>query len=93
MVGLFFGKAIGIFLSSWLILRLRLSVLPEGVTLSQILGIAFLAGIGFTMSIFIGTLAFAQQPELLHQAKIGIVFGSLVSGITGYIWLYKSTGK
>jgi NhaA family Na+:H+ antiporter len=93
MVGLFFGKAIGIFLSSWLILRLSLSVLPEGVTLSQILGIAFLAGIGFTMSIFIGTLAFAQQPELLHQAKIGIVFGSLVSGITGYIWLYKSTGK
>jgi len=93
IAGLLLGKVIGVFLFSWLIVTLKLSDLPAGVTLSQILGIGFLAGIGFTMSIFIGTLAFESQPELLLNAKIGIVFASLIAGISGYVWLYKTTSQ
>jgi NhaA family Na+:H+ antiporter len=91
MSGLLLGKAIGIYGSSWLVLKLGLSRLPKGVTLSQIFGISLLAGIGFTMAIFIDTLAFENQPELLLNAKIGIVFASLAAGISGYIWLLKTT--
>lgn len=93
MVGLLFGKVIGVTLFSWLIVTFRLSDLPDGVTLSQILGISFLAGIGFTMSIFIASLAFEPYPEYLLNAKIGIVFASLIAGIAGYSWLRFATRK
>ncbi|MEJ2056974.1 MAG: Na+/H+ antiporter NhaA, partial [Desulfofustis sp.] len=74
MVGLLLGKVVGVYLFSWIIVRLRLSDLPSSVTLSHIVGIGLLAGIGFTMSIFIGTLAFENHPAYLLNAKIGIVF-------------------
>ena len=77
---------------AWLIVKLRLSDLPTGVTLPQIVGIGLLAGIGFTMSIFIGSLGFENQPELLLNAKIGIVVASLIAGVAGYFWLLKTTG-
>jgi len=91
MAGLLFGKVLGVGLCSWIIIKFRLSGLPRGVSLTQIVGIGFLAGVGFTMSIFIGSLAFATHPELLLNAKIGIVFASLVAGITGYVWLFIAT--
>ncbi|WP_163338910.1 Na+/H+ antiporter NhaA [Desulfopila sp. IMCC35008] len=59
---------------------------------SHVVGVAMLAGIGFTMSIFIGSLAFEVQPELLLNAKIGVVFASLIAGVSGYVWFLK-TGK
>ncbi len=93
IAGLLLGKVVGIFLSSWIIVTLKLSDLPAGVTLSQILGISMLAGIGFTMSIFIGTLAFETQPDYLLNAKIGIVFASFAAGVCGYGWLRKATSR
>jgi NhaA family Na+:H+ antiporter len=93
IAGLLVGKVVGIFCFSWVIVKLKLGDLPQGVTLSQIVGIGLLAGIGFTMSIFIGTLAFESQPEALLYAKIGILFASLAAGILGYIWLFKTTAN
>lgn len=93
MAGLLLGKVVGIFSFSWLVVKLKLSDLPQGVTMPQIVGIGLLAGIGFTMSIFIGTLAFESTPEALLNAKIGILFASLAAGLLGYIWLYKTTSK
>jgi NhaA family Na+:H+ antiporter len=93
IAGLLLGKVIGIFSFSWLIVKLKLGDLPQGVTMSQIAGIGLLAGIGFTMSIFIGSLAFESEPEALLYAKIGILFASLAAGILGYVWLYKVTER
>lgn len=93
IAGLLLGKVIGVFAFSWTIVRLKLGDLPPGVTISQIIGIGLLAGIGFTMSIFIGSLAFYQEPEYLLNAKIGILFASAAAGISGYIWLFKTTSN
>jgi NhaA family Na+:H+ antiporter len=57
--------------------------------MSQIFGVAFLGGIGFTMSIFVADLAFINSPELIFQAKVGVLIASLFSGIFGYIWLKR----
>ena len=86
--GLVFGKFAGIALSSWLAVCLGIASLPAGVRMAHVFGAALLGGIGFTMSIFIAELAFARQPEMLLQAKLGILMASLVAGIAGSIWLY-----
>jgi NhaA family Na+:H+ antiporter len=91
--GLILGKTIGIILASMLVLKLKLSSLPKDVTLSHLFGVSLLAAIGFTMSIFIGSLAFSDQPQFLLQAKIGIVFASCLAGIGGYLWLFILPGK
>lgn len=85
--GLILGKVIGIFGVSWLAIKLKIAKLPQDSTMKQIFGVAFLGGIGFTMSIFVADLAFVNNPELIFQAKIGILFASLVSGLFGYFWL------
>jgi NhaA family Na+:H+ antiporter len=92
MLGLIGGKLIGIFLFSWLVLKSKLSRLPKGVTMPQIASVSLLAGIGFTMSIFIGGLAFTDNSHLLN-AKIGILTASLIAGIAGYISLRLCTTK
>jgi Na+:H+ antiporter, NhaA family len=92
ILGLFFGKQIGISLFSWLSFKFKISVLPNGATFKQIYGIGCLGGIGFTMSLFIANLAFANI-QILNDAKIGILFGSLISGIAGYITLLLSDKK
>uniref|UniRef100_A0A7C2GDI8 Na(+)/H(+) antiporter NhaA n=1 Tax=Thermus islandicus TaxID=540988 RepID=A0A7C2GDI8_9DEIN len=81
-LGLLLGKPLGILLFSWLALRLGLGTLPEGVGLGAILGVGFLAGIGFTMALFIAGLAFTEG--MLDQAKVGVLAGSLVAGSIGY---------
>jgi NhaA family Na+:H+ antiporter len=88
-LGLIVGKLIGIVGFSWLALKMQLATLPTGVYMKHIIGAAFLASIGFTMSIFIAELAFAGQAEMILQAKLGILLASIAAGITGYIWLYK----
>ncbi|UFS62322.1 Na+/H+ antiporter NhaA [Sulfurimonas sp. HSL-3221] len=88
--GLFFGKSIGIFLFSRLAVALRLGQLPEGVTNAQLFGVAILGGIGFTMSLFIGSLAFECSEGIcfsLVDERIGILMGSLVSGVVGALYL------
>lgn len=87
MTGLIAGKLLGIAGFSWLALKLGAGRLPEGVHFKQIIGVALLGGIGFTMSIFISELAFINSPQELLMAKTGILFASLIAGVTGYFYL------
>lgn len=87
IAGLVFGKVFGIAGISYLAVKLGIAKLPDGSTMSQVFGVAFLGGIGFTMSIFIAELAFAGNSELIFQAKIGILAASLFAGVFGFIWL------
>ena len=87
-LGLLLGKFIGISGASWLVLKLGVAELPKDTRFTQIAGVSLLAGIGFTMSIFVAQLGFSHNEELLLMAKTGILFASLLAGISGYIWLY-----
>ena len=88
MFGLILGKFIGIVGISWIALKLGIGQLPANTKFSQIAGVALLAGIGFTMSIFIAELGFAGQEENLLMAKTGILVASIFAGVGGYIWLW-----
>jgi len=89
--GLLLGKQAGIFGSIWLAARLRIAPPPAGWT--QVYGMALLAGIGFTMSLFIGGLAFPARPELAEQVKIGVLAGSLLSALAGACVLLLASAK
>ena len=89
LVGLALGKFIGISLFSWFAVQLGVARLPSGVAWKHLLGAAWLAGIGFTMSLFIAQLAFAD-PESVEQAKLGILLGSALSAVLGLVWLYAA---
>ncbi len=91
--GLLFGNQLGVFGFSWVAIKLGISKLPEGVGWGQLYGVALLCGIGFTMSLFVGSLAFEQGgPDYAVDDRLGILFGSLVSGISGYVVL-RLTGR
>ena len=85
--GLFVGKQLGIFGSVWVAVRLGWANRPGGATWLQVYGVAMLCGIGFTMSLFIGTLAFPGNPALVEEAKIGILVGSILSAVAGFLVL------
>ena len=85
--GLFVGKQLGIFGSVWVVVRLGWANRPRGATWLQVYGVAMLCGIGFTMSLFIGTLAFPGNPALVEEAKIGILVGSILSAVAGFLVL------
>lgn len=86
--GLFVGKQVGIFGLCWLAVKLGLASLPRGVNWLALYGTAALCGIGFTMSLFIGSLAFEETGvNLLFDERLGIIIGSLASGIVGYVVL------
>lgn len=87
-LGLILGKFIGITGVSWLMLKLGVAVLPKDTRFTQIAGVSLLAGIGFTMSIFVAELGFAGQAEHLLMAKTGILAASLITGVAGFVWLY-----
>ncbi|MGX7953343.1 Na+/H+ antiporter NhaA [Tsuneonella sp. HG249] len=84
--GLFFGKQVGIFSAVWLAVRLGFAAKPRAATWLQIYGVAVLCGIGFTMSLFIGGLAFAE-PSIVEDAKLGTLGGSVLAAVTGYLLL------
>ena len=86
ILGLFLGKQVGVLGFSWLAVKLRLADLPEGVGWRQIHGVSVLAGIGFTMSLFIAGLAF-NQPEIEDISKVGIIAASVLSGVVGWVLL------
>lgn len=92
MAGLVFGKPLGIWLFSLLGVSVGLCVLPKSLTWENIIGVGFLAGIGFTMSIFITLLAFTNT-DLINDSKIAILMASLAAGIIGFIWLRISLKK
>jgi NhaA family Na+:H+ antiporter len=86
-LGLFFGKQIGVFLAATLAIRSGLANLPEGSNWMQMYGVALLCGIGFTMSLFIGNLAFPGAPHLIDEVKVGVLMGSILSAIVGVLLL------
>lgn len=85
-MGLFFGKQIGVFLLAWLAVQFRLAALPDSLTWRHIYGAACLAGVGFTMSLFIGTLAF-EDPAMQNAVRAGVLSGSFFSGVVGFLVL------
>lgn len=90
-LGLFFGKQIGIFGACWLAIKLGLAKLPDKASWTQFYAITVLCGIGFTMSLFIGSLAFeAQSAAYMVDVKLGVIFGSLCSAILGSVLIARS---
>ncbi len=90
-LGLFFGKQIGVFGCCWLAVKVGITRLPRGMSWGSLYGTAALCGIGFTMSLFIGSLAFgASDTNLLFDERLGIIIGSLASGVLGYLILRRS---
>ncbi|MGB5737161.1 MAG: Na+/H+ antiporter NhaA [Thiohalocapsa sp.] len=87
VLGLVIGKSVGITLVTWLALRLNLGCLPQNVTMRHIAGIGLLGGMGFTMSIFIAGLGFANNPEALISVKSAVLLASSIAGLSGYLWL------
>lgn len=91
VLGLFLGKQIGIFGFIWLGIQFKVSTMPKGMNWGSLYGMSALCGIGFTMSLFIGSLAFNQtSSELVFDERLGIIFGSLLSGTAGTLILRKS---
>lgn len=90
--GLFIGKPLGIIAACWLLVKLKWGELPRGISWIQLTGIGILAGIGFTMSIFITMLAF-EDTATQDIAKCGVLIASVMAMVAGYAWLYFSAGK
>jgi NhaA family Na+:H+ antiporter len=98
LLGLLLGKQIGVFLFSWLAIRLKWAALPEDTTWLELYAVAILCGIGFTMSLFLGTLAFeGSNPIYLVEVRVGVLLGSLLSGVIGagmlQLALLKKAGR
>ncbi|MFV8819437.1 Na+/H+ antiporter NhaA [Haliea sp. E17] len=91
--GLLLGKPLGIAAFTWLALKLGVARLPADLSMSHVIGVGLLGGIGFTMSIFIADLGFAGRPELLLAAKTGILLASAVAGVSGVVWLLTRTPR
>ena len=93
-VGLLIGKFLGIYLFTWLTIKSGLTRMPEGMNWKNIAGVSLLGGIGFTVSLFIANLSFSgAYPELLNQAKFGVLCGTIIAGILGYVVLNQVLPK
>jgi NhaA family Na+:H+ antiporter len=90
--GLLFGKVIGVVGATLLSIKLKITLPPQGMTYKNIIGIGFLAAIGFTMSLFVTSLAF-EHPEYVAQAKIGIFAASILGAVIGYLILSRSSSS
>ena len=90
LLGLVAGKFIGVLIFCWVAVKTKVAALPHGVTWKQVIGVALLAGIGFTMSLFVTTLAF-KDAQLVTDAKLGIFIASIISGAVGYFVLKKAS--
>ena len=90
VAGLLLGKQFGITLFAWLAVKSGISEMPAGVTWLHIYGVGWLGGIGFTMSLFISDLAFADSP-LLDVAKLGLLTASLIAGVTGWLIIRRTS--
>jgi NhaA family Na+:H+ antiporter len=91
-MGLILGKQIGVFGATYITVRMGFARLPQGVTWAHIYGLSCLAGIGFTMSLFIGGLSFSDA-EMMNQVRLGVLSGSIISAILGYVVLMATTSK
>ena len=93
LCGLFFGKQIGVFIFSYFSIKLKLAEMPNNVNWVTFYGVGVLTGIGFTMSLFVGNLAFADATQHMDGVKIGVLLGSLLSTVFGYILILLSAKK
>ena len=93
LCGLFIGKQIGVFVFSFLSIKLKLAEMPNNSNWIQFYGVGILTGIGFTMSLFVGNLAFADFTSNLPGVKIGVLVGSSLSAVIGYFLLLFVTSK
>jgi NhaA family Na+:H+ antiporter len=91
--GLVLGKLLGIVGFSWLAVKFGLTHLPNGLNFKHLIGVGLMGGIGFTMSIFVAELGFANHPEDLLMAKSGILLASALAGISGFVWLYLTSER
>jgi len=92
LLGLLIGKPVGIFLFSWGTTKLGFAEIPKGVTWTMLAGVACLGGIGFTMAMFINSLAY-QDPRMIMYAKVGIFVGSILSAALGFVVLRYATRR
>lgn len=93
-LGLFLGKQVGVFIFSVIVIKLGLSRLPKNMSYAGLYGVSLLCGIGFTMSLFVGSLAFPEPDTMLvFDERLGIIAGSLVSAVAGYLVLNKCLPK
>jgi NhaA family Na+:H+ antiporter len=93
LCGLFFGKQIGVYLFSYLSIKLKFSEMPTNSNWIKFYGVGILTGIGFTMSLFVGNLAFIENTQHMDGVKIGVLCGSLLSAIVGYFLLLIVSNK
>tara|TARA_Y100000590_G_scaffold165535_1_gene189562 strand:- start:13998 stop:15173 length:1176 start_codon:yes stop_codon:yes gene_type:complete len=93
LCGLFFGKQIGVFLFSYISVKLKLAEMPSNSNWIKFYGVGILTGIGFTMSLFVGNLAFAEYSNNMDGVKIGVLSGSFLSAIAGYFMLLLATKR
>jgi NhaA family Na+:H+ antiporter len=93
LCGLFFGKQIGVFLFSYISIKLKFAEMPSNSNWIKLYGVGILTGIGFTMSLFVGNLAFIENTQHMDGVKIGVLSGSLLSALVGYFILFLATNK
>jgi|TARA_B100000780_G_scaffold256421_1_gene205597 NhaA family Na+:H+ antiporter len=93
LLGLFFGKQIGVLLFSYVSVKLKIADMPNDSNWLSVYGVSILTGIGFTMSLFVGNLAFIENTQYIDGVKIGVLSGSLLSTIFGFLLLLISTKK
>ena len=93
LLGLFIGKQIGVFLFSIISIKLKIAQMPNNVNWLSFYGVGVLTGIGFTMSLFVGNLAFVENVQYISGVKIGVLTGSLLSTVFGYVLLLVATKK
>ena len=93
LCGLFFGKQIGVFLFSFLSIKFKIAEMPSNSNWIKFYGVGILTGIGFTMSLFVGNLAFIDYSNDLDGVKIGVLVGSTLSALMGYFLLLIATKK
>ena len=93
LLGLCLGKVLGIYLFSWIAIRIKLASLSPSVKWGHMLGVAMLGGVGFTVALFLAGLSYPTGSDMLNHAKLGVVFGSFLSGIVGFAILKLTLKK
>ena len=93
VAGLFFGKQVGVMLFSYLAVKFKMAHMPDNSNWLSLYGVSILTGIGFTMSLFVGNLAFVENTQYIDGVKIGVLTGSLLSTLFGYFLLLLTSKK
>ena len=93
VLGLFVGKQLGVFVFSYISIKLKIAQMPSNANWFNFYGVGILTGIGFTMSLFVGNLAFVENMQYMDGVKIGVLTGSLLSTLTGYFLILLTPNK